>query len=77
MVFDLTNSNLSDISFFVFSEKIYEVTIPVSTFLNSYEQIKNKLSYHDIIIHSADLNFGLCLLFDEHYISIAHWNNSK
>lgn len=76
MVFDLKKSDLSDISFFVFSEKIYEVTMPLSTFLSVYDKIKNKLSHHDIIIHSADLNFGLCLLLDEHYISIAHWNNS-
>lgn len=77
MVFDISNSKLSDISFFVFGEKIYEVTTSTSIFLNVYEKVKNKLSYHDIIIHSTDLNFGLCLLLDEYYITIAHWNNSN
>ncbi|WP_145888846.1 hypothetical protein [Candidatus Pantoea soli] len=77
MVFDLSSSNLSDISFFVFSEKIYDVTTSVPVFLSVYEKIKNKSSYHDIIIHSKNLNFGLCLLLDEHYISISHWKNNS
>lgn len=75
MVNDFLKLATQDISFFIFSKKAYEVTVSPSLFLKKYARIKEKLSHHDIIIHKKDLTSGLCLLVDEHYISISLWNN--
>ncbi|ARJ41794.1 hypothetical protein B1H58_07010 [Pantoea alhagi] len=74
MVYDFLNSHPYEISFFVFGKNAYELTVPASLFLNFYGSIKKTINQNDIIIHTKCLSSGLCLLFDEHYISISQWH---
>ncbi|WP_017348784.1 hypothetical protein [Pantoea sp. A4] len=73
IVSESLNHSLTNISFFIFGKNAYEVTLPTETFLNSYSKIREKLAYRDILIYQSDYSFGLCLMLDEHYISIAKW----
>lgn len=76
------NSKLSELhilnneylSFFVFGKKAYEISLPYFLLLKKHKEITNNLQGQDILIYSPSIKFGACLLVDEHFISVSHWD---
>ncbi|MCW7763897.1 YxiF family protein [Photorhabdus luminescens] len=61
---------------FFWHENAYCIKIQGDLLLDKIDRIIIESGCNDIIVVSDNLNFGLCLLSDEHYLSMAFWDYS-
>lgn len=73
----INKSNINELSLYVFGKKAYEVTTSLTFIFENISKIKSIFENQDILIHSSSLEFGSCLLNDEHFISISFWSDKE
>ncbi|WP_455864342.1 YxiF family protein [Pantoea agglomerans] len=63
------------INVFFWTSNIYCAAVNGGVLLKNIDKIISETGCSDLVIINAGLTFGLCLLCDEHSLSIAYWNN--
>lgn len=62
---------------FLWTGNVYCAALTGELLLSTLDKIISDSYGSDLLIVNAELTFGLCLLWDEHRLSIAFWNNKK